>query len=85
MFQPMQSIQSLEFHVFEPQLYKQNLGSVKKTFGAHHIVDLKVLCLLLSKVSIDDNKIKKKKNCIFEPTVLKLLQYQFFQVLNLNF
>lgn len=39
----------------------KTLGSVKKTFGAHHIVDLKVLCLLLSKVSIDDNKIKKKK------------------------
>lgn len=39
----------------------KTLGGVKKTFGAHYIVDLKVLCLLLSKVSIDDNKIKKKK------------------------
>ena len=34
----------------------ETLGNVKNTFGAHHIVDLKVLCLLLSKVSVDDKK-----------------------------
>ena len=34
----------------------KTLGNVKNTFGAHHIVDLKVLCLLLSKVSVDDKK-----------------------------
>lgn len=34
----------------------KTLGNVKNTFGAHHIVDLKVLCLLLLKVSVDDKK-----------------------------
>lgn len=78
-FSPCNPFNHQNFMSLSVNYINKTLGNMKKTFGAHHIVDLKVLCLLLSKVSVDD-----KKNNIFEPTVLKLLRYQFFQVMNLN-